>query len=713
MVNPYGLAALLGVAFSFILTSAGSGANPATQPALPELGRYLPVWTQGYLDVKDLGSRLGQLDWLIQVAESRFEPSTRGLASKPASGPGLLAEQFDVLLRNNLGLTSQEFLNEVVGRHFAAGWGGPVFRDQFGLVCRVKSPGIIGKLLTAAKAERLSLPAEDSAGPVRIKTYRLAIPNILAAVVGEDILILATSAPASKASMFYAMVELAAGQSENSLYRNRQFQAACRPVRPDYHFLFVFLTGEKVNSRQAEFAGTIYDELHRNVSFMSLADLPNPHGLGMQFIIQPRFLDPAFLPDRPLRIEPVLQNMGEGMDLRYALEINPGQWYRRIVELSDRGAIDAQQFRAVIDLFMPDPQLRETCLASLGPELMVLASSEKKVINVQPGGKSLVFNSPEGALIVRTSNPMVTFTAADRICNMLSGFIALQTLASGAPGSSGQVLREVYKGHELHYLDLGEIFPPSRMGKFPGWHVELTWTIVDHYLVAGGSRELARKVIDRALAAKHEKTPVPEPIPQGIEPVHWILSFNPSRIANHVMTFEPVVNRIWRTMAGSSDNTANTKKRVPVVLGIGTRELKASDQKSRTVQVAAVFPGYPAWGRLQIGDVILTVNNLPIDPASPQKDLHAKVNTVISQGRLLRMTLLRTGRKIDTVIPLEKRNLVISPQSMRLLHKILTALGQKFQNVDFACTYAPDGQIRINCEFKSNPNPHPTSQPQK
>ncbi len=709
------MATLLGVAISFLSSSVGSGAAAqlTTQPASPEFSRFFPVWTQKYLEVNDLGNRLDQISWLLQVTETRFDPKGRP-SSRPVPHIPSMAEQFEVLLRNSLGISSREFLNDLLGRHFALGWGGPVFRDQFGLICRVKNYGIIGRLLTASKAQPISFPGEETVGPVRVKTYRLAFPKIFAAVVGTDTLILATSGSPGRASMFHAMVELAAGQSENSVQKNPQFQSACRAVRPEFQFLFVLLTGEIRDPLQRGLAGTIYDELQRNITFLSVAGFPDARGLGMEFCIQPRNFDPAFLPDRPLTIDPVMRSMGEGMDLLYALETNPGPWYRRIVELSDKGLIEARQYRAMIDLFLPEPQLREKFLESLGPEFMFLVSSEN-VPSTRPAPTTQIAKKPRGVLVIRTKDREQALKAVDQIFTMAGGFLAIQNLASGTSGGpKGGIVRENYKGSELHFLDLGEIFPPSRAGTFSGWHVELTWAVVDHFLVLSDSPRLARKMIDRALAAgpqAREGNGAFGPASSRFEPVYWTLSFNPSVTADHVKAVEPIVDRLWLAMnLPRRGDTSNVTKRSPVKLGIGTREIELPDPKQKAVQIAAVLPGYPAWGRLQVGDRVLAVNGSPIDPAAPQKDLHAKVNGVLAgKDRLLRLNVLRAGMPREIEILLIKRNFAVAPQSVRLLYKLLSAAGQKFQQINLTCNYTPAGQIRLNFHFTSKPAP--TTQP--
>ncbi len=681
--------------------------SAAPAPFVPEFSRYLPVWTQVYTEVRGLGAQLDRLGWLSRLTEHTSETSPA--VSRPAVPPP--AEQFDRVIRFSLGISLKEFLNDLLGEHFALGWGGPFLRDEFGLICRVKVFAFLGWLLTASKAEPLSLPGSESSPQDRVKLYRLGYPNLLAAVIDKRELILATSGTPDKASMFYSMVDLARERSDRNLRQNPHFMTAAQSASPDYRFLFILLTSGQFDAGKPHLGKSLFDELQKSVDFISITDVPRSKSPAVKVFIQPKFVDPVFLPDRPLQLDPFMRNMiCTQTDLAYASVISTDRWYRRIVELAEQGFLDARQYRAMIDLVLPDRKVRDRLIESLGSEVLLIVSSETaEVPATAPATRaasrpaSRPSSKPGLALVVRTDDPALTVGGVGQMFNILAGFLTIQNLASGSTDSAGRLSRETYHGVELNHLDIGRILPSNRSKSSPEWNMELTWTMVDQYLIVTTSTDMAHRLIDRAFGPKITTISVGPTIAEGTAlpgPTNWALSFRPSAMARHTKVFCEMLDELWPAIQSPFGSTMVGKNPFRVVLGIGSRVVKMPNEDRAVVQVAAVLPGYPAWDKLRIGDVILDVDGSPLDSASPQKDLHRKVDGAINRGDNVKMRVLRAGQPRDVEIAISRFNGVISPRGLKMLHRLLDTIGGRFDQVDIACNYAPDGQIRVQFNFQ-------------
>jgi len=688
---------------------------PSGQGYLPEYSRYFPIWTQGYLEVRKLNQHFSDLRWLIRLIENPSE-----LAGEVSTSAGGIAGQFDEVIQHTLHMTSADFLNNMIGEHFVLGWGGPIMRDQFGLLCRIKNPETIGKFLMANNATLDPALTTDTSQPAgnghAIRSYRLEQKYLGAVGIDEQILILATIGGGNKASMFHAVLDLARGFADKSLYDNKKFQSACSDLKPNYISLIAIIAKEK-NSLTTSQNGLLFDQFQKNVSHIAVAAYPAKGRINIRVNIQPRWIDTAFFPEQPILLDPVMQNMAGGeSDFVYLSSIDPYRWYRRIVELAEQGQADAKQYRGMIELVLPDTELRENLLESLGPEIMVVVSS----VQVRHASKTKPASSPatqtattgtaskpsqvsltvqtmpQVAIVVKTHNPALMMSATEQIFNILAGFVAIHKL-TGTGGTGPELVQENYHGLVLHRLDFGSIFPPDPKMQFPGWKLQVAWTQANDYLVISSSVSLIHRLLDRAFVTPADMKESHKIFTRLPDTVHWAMSINPSKVSSDMRLLRKVLILFRQNLGGGVGSSY--LQDIPVVLGIGIKVVKGEDQKSALAQVAGVLPGYPAWKHLQVGDVILAVNGRPIAPASPLKDLHKKLATASLDTKIIKMEILRSAKKMKVEIPLNFRNFMLSIQSLGLIEKVLETMSANFNQIDLACTYTADGQVHLIFDF--------------
>ena len=236
-------------------TSAAT--RPASQAAFAPL---LPVWTTGYIEIKDLGAILG--------ASTR---ATRPAATRPAeppTGPEVLnetLEELDDLVKKTLGLGGREFTTEVLSRHFALAWGGPSQPNQFALLCQPRNLAGALRLLEAAKAAPV-----PTSNPKQTKIYRLNSKNLRAAVFG-DTLVIATVGETGDTGMFYAIVDLAEGGRSASLAQNALFNQALRGYEQGWFCLVAVTAGRRPPEGTFNRIGSIVTEVFNQLTFASAA----------------------------------------------------------------------------------------------------------------------------------------------------------------------------------------------------------------------------------------------------------------------------------------------------------------------------------------------------------------------------------------------------------------------------------------------------------
>jgi hypothetical protein len=689
-----------------------------------DLAEFFPVWTQCYLEIRNLKDQMDELGWLMEGSEE-ISTTTSASVTRPTTRPMLsqlgIAEEFNRIIKNRIGISSRELLKDILGHHFALGWGGPLMNDQFGLVAVVSENGAVGKFLTMSKAHLDSqiINQSPNADSRPIRVYTLGDSNIRVSVIGENQLILATGI-----GMFGSMMDLASNtlsvpQTQTSkpstksawdfrfksLNSNPLFRSAISKAGAPCDFLFVLLWSGTDSLPGQKFNGTLLSQIQKNLRFFTISWFGKQSENNLRLCIQPRWVDPAFLPGKPLALDPILQQITEGrFDLVYACEIEPVRWYRRIVELANTGQPDAKQYRTLIDFVFPDPQLREGLIESLGNELLlVLDENHQKPstapnIQTQPAAQTKPATAAlplAATLLVRSNNPSFSFQAVDQMFNILGGFISLQNLAIGSSGPAGKISQETYNGIAIHTLVMGE-FPMRTAGEvFPSIkRLELSWTVVEGYILISSSSDQLGKILDRMFAKKISANSPQNALP---DQANWTMRFDPTKMSTHTKTLSNILGMYWPAIQSGLSDRRNSNFRM--TLGIATRIIRTENSQP-SVQVATVFPGYPAWEKLQVGDVILAVNNQPLTLDNPQKDLQKKTVSAINNKKTITFSVIRSGSVRDVTLSIPNHFSVGPVKSIKLLQRILSAVGKQFSEISMACRYATDGGITLDIEGK-------------
>ncbi len=704
---------------------AGAAATPTSGPAeppteLPAMSRYLPVWVRGYLEVYDLDRQFDYLHWLVPLIDHPDNlTDTKPLAKNPVPN---ITRQFDTVLKHNLNVSAKEFADQLLSDHFIIAWGGPAMRDQFALLCEVKDINAVNRFLTINKAMPDEVVKSNIDGKaIRVATYKLSLKSIRAAVIDNRWLILATVGGGKKASMYHGMVELAQGHSEMSLQENPEFRQACSRMKPGYASMFILLMDSK-NRLHLPNGDTVYDQIQERISHISLAGYPQKDTLKIRANVQPRWVDPELLPDQPITPDPLLRKMIDPKsNLVYMSSVNPNRWYRRISELAEHDHGDTRQYRDMIDMALPDQEFRDNLLEAIGPEMMVIVSREglsagrsapvATATTTQSGqSKSSVGSKPMAtqiALVIKSKNPSLTMAAASQMFDLLSGLHMLRAFISGNGTQASQSGEDNYHGVTVHRVNLGQLIPADSKNRFGGWSPEPAWTQIQDYLLLSSSPDLIHRLIDRAFGPEDSSSFGQVMLAELPPEIHWAMSFKPGEVAKDMKNFREVFEHFWKTMKGNSPGELS---RMPVVLGIGTRVISRNDRPGSMLQVAAVLPGYPSWDRLKVGDILVSVDGQPIGFENPQKELHDKVIRERSASSI-RFGILRKGDTMEVEVPLGRRSFNHTVQTLKMLTGILRTLGTKFNRIDLACRYTPEGQIFLDCNFVAKKIPAPATQP--
>ena len=622
---------------------------------------FFPPWTNGYLEVTDLSN-------------------AGGISGKDINAE-LAAKKFAMLVQNNLGISAEVFIKEFLGQHFAIGWGGASAPNQFGLICTIRNKATIMNFLSASKAYTTTQGSKPSS---QVRTFRLPSTKIRTAVIRDSHIILATTGSGTQANMFGTMVDIAEGNLKNTLSQNPTFQRAKKHFKKNYQLFATFLGSEG----QSNIKGTnrfIFSRLFQQLQYLSIGIYTVDDSVRCDIFTRVDKIAPAFWPENAILLDdPMLFLLRMKYDLVYCSVINPARWYGKIVSLADKGSASAVQYRSLLELILPNEYLRDDFLASLGPEMMLIITQGRDGITgtqpaaTHPAEKTSSFG--DISLIVRTSNPSASTRAMEQISKTIADFLTVHSFASDRTLSKTRLDTHMYNGFIVNVLTTNR------------QHLhQLCWTVAGGYIFISSRREMLYKLLDTAFnddegEGKAKSFNLPEV-------THWFTIFDPSALAKRLKYLGNPLSHIWNRFQNRFSSN-------PIKLGIGTKIVQEPKTKKQQLTIAAILPSYPAWGKLQIGDIIISVDGKPLDKEQIQEDFNQKIKEACNNLGEVELTLIRKEVEHQVKIVFREPALENTVKSVRLVDSILESLGKKIKTVKVNCGYTPAGEIDIHIEMK-------------
>jgi len=661
----------------------GASRPAATQPAAyPAFAKYLPVWAAAYLEVTDLKDS-------IDAASSRT--STQGAGKLASKLPSALGE-FNTLMKRTLGLSGRKFFADLLGKRFALAWGGPDSQDQFGLICQPAGTASIAKLLGASKAEKID---SKDAGK-KVSLYKLPSSDLRIATF-EDKFILATVGRTGNTGMFYAMVDLAEGSSVNNLTANPKFTRICRELPKGYKGFFAVFANEQVPGRVLTRTDPLVQHIVQQVSYFAAAGYSRDNAFNLRFTVEPREVDPSFWPQQPLRLDPAFWKLvqADSLVLAYAQTIEPARWYEQVARVADEGRFPATNYRAILEALLPEPEVRRQCLEAIGPEMLVLITVSPRRPTSTASVKSPSFQA-DFALIVALKNPQVVQRTMDQISSFLTGLATLQVLRP-SPQAILPPKETAYRGSTIHRVPVRLV--PGRGVSWPEIipirpYNEIAYVFMDDYLIFATDHNWLKRIIDRRSATGTTSQPR-NPSDRESKLMHWLLMID---LANLAKCVEQVAGERDKKVPTTNPTTRPTEEQSRVVLGVWLKTISHEETAKPNVQVIAVQQGYPAWGNLYPGDIILGIDDVTLTADDPQKQLRELLAARADQP-VLELTVKRKDdiRRIKIAL---KPYTLLTKKTLGILRQAVSLISRKFKKLTMTAVYEPTGQVRVETTLK-------------
>ncbi len=656
-------------------------ASATTQPAsAAKLAGLAPAWTGVYLEVRDLAGLVA----MVCEASENVEGAS-GQVRK--AGAALLsgAERLSGMFEGIFGLKGRDLLTGIMGQRAAVAWGGPDLPDQFGLICEAPSEGAIQELLERGKAELIEAKDGDA-----IRRYKLSSEGLRAAVAG-DRLIVGTVGETGDTGMYYGMVALAEGANDRSLWSRLAFREANRHVDSDSQLIFVALGTEP--KEEASDEGGRFRLLRglERIEYLTVGGQAAGDDLRLRLTVHPKQVDFSLWPQQPLEFEPPVLRLfrQERLAMVYATAIEPSQWYQSMFSMtSDQGRSTVREYLAMLEILLPDPHARQRFLESVGSELVFLVRSQTPSVTTQPAATSPADASEASvAMLVRLAAPVVAEQTVRQITALLRSFTSPRASDDAAVNSlsyRGVVIRRI----PVSFLSGRRIWPEF----LPIAHSrEISWCILDDYLVLTTDRTWLAEMIDLYSGTSEGQT---ADIMPATTVADWFLGMDLPRLtaimggpAGQAEAVEPAA-----TQPKGGDPQ--------IVLGILKTTVKDPQSGRDEISVAAVAPGYPAWGVLMPGDVIVAVDETSLNAGDPDEHLRALIAERAGQDRLT-VTVRRQNVLRQVVIDVGPQA-TVTGKTLNLLRGAIELAGRRFDRFKVSANYTPTGQTVLRVDLESD-----------
>jgi hypothetical protein len=312
---------------------------------------------------------------------------------------------------------------------------------------------------------------------------------------------------------------------------------------------------------------------------------------------------------------------------------------------------------------------------------------------------------PVLAMLVETDDPHAVEAALERITVNLQYLVA-----SRSPGDASGVVRRIPErgGGQMVSVSLRRLFESHTKSPFL-LNLELSWIIWDRWLIIGTSADVVREIV----AARRGEG---ELLPPGLMPHlaaevgkagtvgQMLLLGQPHDLAEmldswvaYVSAYHPQMLRPewWRDLE-------RRQRSMGVQLGV----VPTAQAVRSGVEVGQTLPGYPAFGVLQPGDLILRVDGHPLSTNEPARTLRHLLSVAGESGKVT-LGILRAGREQDVTITMPiARESAQAVQPIALLRQIAGFL-RPFPTAGYAVWRPGPERLKAHLELRFTSSTQP------
>jgi len=604
-----------------------------TTPAKADMAMLVPQWAQGYVHVKNL-SRI--LQCLPPELTGRQNTARQGSTDKADSQPSRppRVQSLDQIIQHTIGLDSRRFVKQFLGNEFALAWGGWDRPDQFALICRPKQPDVTTTLPATDKSMKSG--STLNAGAFHVQDGHLRLMMV------DDLLILGTVDDQPDQGLFPAIQrQLRPHSRQGSLSQQKVF--ADRLAGIGGYDAFVYLQRLKLPPMglQRDWRGGLV-QLLRQLEGIALAGNFQPGSVQVRMRAEVKGKTP-FLPVGQRLNHDDLRTLPKETVLAYSTCVAPSLWYKHFKQLnpSARDPLSAQ-YVAILEILVPDETLRAAMLDALGPQVTLL------VID-RPAGATAAANEllPRLALMVQVQDPAISAEIVSQTMTTLAMLLNIRQLQQETNRFISVQARS-HRGLVVRRLDLSTALGPG-LTQEGDKKLMLAWTLMDNNLILATAEDTICQIIDARMGQADQLGDWPGWSQQSPQPLEFAFYLKPEGLKRQLQCLINVFDRTgrgWAYLIRTFELSSPYASRSGPLLGIAAKDHNGA------VNVTAVVPGYPAWGKLKIGDAITAVNGQPLAETKPSADLHRKVRAL--RGKKIKLNVHRGGKTSTVTINLPK-----------------------------------------------------------
>ncbi|NLE60562.1 MAG: hypothetical protein GX616_19625 [Planctomycetes bacterium] len=315
----------------------------------------------------------------------------------------------------------------------------------------------------------------------------------------------------------------------------------------------------------------------------------------------------------------------------------------------------------------------------------------------QPPAHDPALILPVLAMLVETDDPHAVETALERITVNLQYLVA-----SRSPGDASGVVRRVseHGGGQIVSVSLRRLFESHTECPFLV-NLELSWIIWDRWLIVGTNADVVREIV--AARRGNSELLSPELMPHLAAEVskagtvgQMLLVGRPRNLADmldswiaYVSAHHPQMLQAewWRDLERRQRSTGVQLGVVPTARVVGSG-----------VEVGQTLYGYPAYGVLLPGDVILRVDGHSLNADDPARTLRQLLSVAGESGKVT-LGILRAGREENVTITMPVATDSVQPvQPISLLRQIAGFL-RPFPTAGYAVWRPSPEQLKAHLEL--------------